>query len=283
MERPERALRALQQRLSLLVRAPSGALAALAAEGDAKGESLAAWLVGDARASAGERLEVYANAYFARLHGALREDHPALAAALGADAFHDLATAYLVAFPPSRPSLRDAGANLRAFLAGACAEAAWIRVRWPFAADLAAFEWALVEAFDAPDAPALSRAHLAALGAEEWETLPLRLHPAAALLELGWPVQRLREAEDAGEAPPASALSPEPTRICVSRRGERVRFRAAPPAEAELLADVAKGTRFGDVCARLAASLGEAAAAREAARLLACWLDDGLILGGGSA
>jgi hypothetical protein len=278
MERPE-GLRALQQRLSLLIRAPSGALAALAAEGDAKGESLAAWLVGDGRASAGERLEVYANAYFARLHGALREDYPALAAALGADAFHDLATAYLLAFPPSRPSLRDAGANLRAFLAGASAEAAWIRVRWPFAADLATFEWALVEAFDAPDAPALARAQLAALGAAEWEALPLRLHPAAFLLELGWPVQRLRGAEDAGAAPPAPALSPEPTRICVGRRGERVRFRAAPPEEAELLAEVAKGTRFGDVCARLAATRGEEAAASVAAHLLSRWLDDGLIRG----
>jgi hypothetical protein len=281
MEQQESALRALQQRLSLLIRAPSGALAALAAEGDAAGESLAGWIVGDTRASAGERLEVYANAYFARLHGALREDYPALAAALGTGAFHDLATAYLLGFPPSRPSLRDAGASLAAFLAGPSAEAAWLRVRWPFAADLAAFEWALVEAFDAPDAPALERAALAALGPEQWETLALRLHPAASLLEFGWPVQRLREVEDAGQAAPA--LAPEPTRICVSRRGERVRFRAVPPAEAALLAELARGIRFGEVCARLAASLADDAAASEAARLLSRWIDDGLVRGDDSA
>jgi hypothetical protein len=92
-------------------------------------------------------------------------------------------------------------------------------------------------------------------------------------------VHRLREAEDAGERPSAGALAPEPTRICVSRRGERVRFRALEPPEATLLAELRSGTRFGEVCARLAASLGDEAATREAARLLSRWVDDGLVRG----
>ena len=278
MERARGSLAALQQRLSRLIRAPSGVRAALAEEGDASGDGLAAWLVGDARASAAARLDVYANAYFARLLGALREDYPALAAALGEAAFHDLATAYLAAFPPSRPSLRDAGAKVRAFLAGDSPEAAWFRVRWPFAADLAALEWALVDAFDAPDAAPLEREFLAALAPEAWAALPLRLHPAAALLELAWPVHRLREAHDAGEALAAAVLAPSAIFVSVSRRGERVRFRAVDPAEAVLLAALREGTTFGALCERVAAERGEREAPRRAAELLSRWLEAGTVL-----
>lgn len=277
MERADRRLKPVQERLRQLICAPSGVVAALAAEGDAAGTGLAALLRGDARASATARLEVYANAYFERLLGVLRDDYPALAAALGDDAFHDLATAYLAAHPPSRPSLRDAGAHVAALLAGDSGEAAFFRVRWPFAADLAALEWALVDAFDAPDAPALTRDDLAALAPDAWEDLPLRLHPATSLLELAWPVHRLRDAHERGEPLPAAGLSREPTQICVTRRNERVFFRAAPPLEAELLATLQPGTSFGALCARIAERRGDAEAPAFAATLLTRWLEAGTV------
>jgi hypothetical protein len=234
------------------------------------GELPADRLRGDARASAAERLSVYANAYFARILGVLRDDFPALAVALGADPFHDLATAYLVAHPPTRPSLREAGAELAPFLSGATAEAAYFRARWPFAADLARLERALLDAFDAPDAPALSREVLAELAPDAWEDLPLRLHPATALLSLAWPAHRLRAAHDAGEALPLEGLAPEQTQICVSRRDERVRFRAVPAPEAELLAALRAGAPFGAVCARL----DDAALA---AGFLGAWVEAGAL------
>jgi hypothetical protein len=239
-ERDAPQLAAIQQRLWQLITAPDGV-----------GEVPAALLRGDAHAPAAARLSVYANAYFARILGALREDYPALAAALGEAAFHDLATAYLVAHPPERPSLRDAGARVAAFLGGDTPEAAFFRVRWPFAADLAALEWAIVDAFDAPDAPPLSREALAHLAPEAWERLPLRLHPAAALLSLDWPVHRLRAAADAGEPLPTAGLAPEPTPIYVSRHGERVRFRCVSARDASLLAALREGTTFGALCEHL--------------------------------
>ena len=156
-------------------------------------------------------------------------------------------------------------------------------MRWPFAADLAALEWALVEAFDAPDAAPLAREALAALAPEAWAALPLRLHPAAALLELAWPVHRLREAHDAGEALPGDALARSPTLVCVSRRGERVRFRSADPSEAALLAELRAGTTFGALCERVAREVGGREAPREAAALLARWIDAGCVEGTESA
>jgi hypothetical protein len=253
--------------------------AALEEAGDAEGAGLADWLRGDARAPAPLRLEVYANAYFARLLGVMRDDFPALAAALGELAFHDLVTAYLIACPPGSFTLRDAGARLPSFLFARSGEAAFFRVRWPYAADLARFEWALVDAFDAPDAPALRREELAALSPEGWDALALSLHPASALLALDWPVERLRDASDAGSPLPLEGFPRQATRLLVSRSGERVRFRAVDDDEAALLSAVARGSRFGSLCGRLAELAPEAEAVPRAAALLARWTLDGVLAG----
>lgn len=233
--------------------------AALAEEGPGAEAALVALLAGDAQAPAAVRLEVYANAYFHRLHDVLRGDYAALAAALGADAFHDLATAYLLACPPRHFSLRYAGDRLAAFLAGDEPGAAFFSARWPYAADLAALEWARVDAFDAPDDEPLTREALAALAPEAWATLPLRLRAAARLLALAWPVDRLRRAAASGEPLPLAAFAPEPTHLCVFRDGDDVRDRRLDPGEAALLARADTGTTFGALCDTLGSP--EAAAA----------------------
>lgn len=248
---------------------------ALAAEGDPAGASLEGWATGDLRAGALLRLEIYAKACFERLHDALREDYGALAATMGAEAFHDLATAYLGVHPPRHPSLRFAGERLAAFLAEDAATAPFRR-RFPWAPDLAALEWALVDAFDAPDAPVLGREALAALPPERWAGLRLALHPAAQRLPLRWPVPALRRAWQ-DERPLSPPEAPRPTPTLVWRRDERVRFRPLEPLEAELLAAAQSGEPFDALCARAAGALGEDDAPAYAAGRLAAWLDAGLV------
>jgi len=85
---------------------------ALTAPGAGSAQDIDARLRSDLGIPAAERLRVYANAYFARVHDVLREDYPALHAAIGADAFHDLAKLYLLAHPSRSFSLRFAGARL---------------------------------------------------------------------------------------------------------------------------------------------------------------------------
>jgi hypothetical protein len=265
-----------QRRIGRLLAAPDGVRAALAEEGDAEGASLAALLRGDERCAAVARLEVYANAYFQRVHDALAEDYGALAAALGPAWFHDLVTAYLMAHPPAHPSLRFAGAQLGRFLETDAA-AAPFRRRFPFAADLARLEWALADAFDAADAEVLGREALAAIPLPDWEALALALHPSVQVLSLDWPVHVLRESFDAGRGaarpPPARA----PTAVLVWRRDERVFFRTAEPVEAELLGAVRAGARFGALCEAAARAVGEAAAPARAAGWLAAWVSAGLL------
>jgi hypothetical protein len=265
-------LAAAQRRLWRLLAAPEGVRAALAEEGPEAEAALEALLAGDARAPAAARLEVYANAYFHRIAAVLRDDYPALASALGPAAFHDLATAYLLACPPRHVSLRRAGDRVAGFLASDAGGAPFFRGRWPFAADLAALEWALADAFDAPDDDPLAREALAALPPEAWAALPLRLRASVALLALAWPVDRLRRAADAGAALPLAAFAPEPTRLCVYRDGDAVRYRRLDPDAASLLESARDGTTFGALCDALAASHGPAAAPALAATHLSHWL-----------
>jgi hypothetical protein len=266
-----------QRRLWRLLAAPSGVGPALAETGDPDGHSLSGWIRSDAAASAVARLEVYAHAYFQRIHDVLARDFPTLADRLGGDGFHDLVTAYLCVHPPDRPSLRHAGERLAPFLAGHAA-AAPFRRRWPFAADLARLEWALGAAFDAPDAPPLERATLAARPPDRWASLALVLHPSVRRLELAWDVVGLREAFEADAPPPPPAR--RATTALVWRQRELVRFRALDAEESALLATIEAGTSFGTLCDRLAERHGPEAAAARAAGRLAAWVDAGLLVAG---
>jgi hypothetical protein len=275
-----RALDAIQRRLWRLITDPDGVDAALAAEGDAGHAGLTEWVRGDRGLAAAERVAVYANAYFARLHDALREDFGALARALGAAAFHDLVKTYLMMHPPTRPSLRDAGAHLAEHLATEPFATIFAR-RCPYAGDLARLEWALVEAFDAADAAVLAGADLAAVPADAWAELRFRAVPSLRILTCAWPVQRVRERFEREEAEAvwdgAPELVEEPAHLRVWRQDERVHYRAMASLECQALRTAASGEPFGAVCGCVAAETGDAEAAARAAALLASWVSDGLL------
>lgn len=269
-----------QRRLWRLLTAPDGVAAALSAAGDPEGASLRGWVRGDAAVDARRRLEVYANAYFERIHDVLADDFGALAASLGADGFHDLVTAYLLVHPPRRPSLRHAGAQLADFLADG-PEAEPFRRRWPFAADLARLETALSDAFDARDATPLVHEDLARLPAYEWERLCLEFHPSVRLVPVEHAVDEVRSAFDADAGVPDPVRADAGT-LAVWRRRERAFFRRLEPDEAEALAVVWYGRSFGALCDTLAEHGGEGEAPARAAGLLATWVDAGMLIAPGA-
>jgi Putative DNA-binding domain len=269
-------LDATQRRLWQLLTAPDGVAAALREAGDPDGRSLAGFVASDARLDATSRLEVYANAYFTRLHAVLCDDFGALAAAIGDAWMNDVVAAYLLACPPRRRSIRHAGEQLADFLASHPA-ALPFRRRFPWCADLARLEHALCDAFDAADLPLRTRESLAALPAEAWPTLVLGLAPCARVLRLDWPVLPLREAYEREETLPAPPAAREANAALVWRRDELVRFRPLEPLEAELLERAARGESFEALCSAAARELGESAAPALAAQLLAGWIDAGLI------
>jgi Putative DNA-binding domain len=270
----------IQQRLGRLITAPGGVEAALAEQGDGQRRELAALVQGDRGLPPAERLEIYANAYFARLHDCLRDDFAALARALGGDAFHDLVKTYLMLHPPSQPSLRHAGAQVAQHLSEPPFAQIFAR-RCAYAADLARLEWAIGEAFYAADAPALAREDLAAVAPDAWPALRFEIAPSVRLLECAWPVQIVRERHECedGDAPWSEApqLDPAPTFLQVWRCDEQVRFRAIPQIELDALRAASTGESFAAICERLADALGEVDAPPRAASLLASWCSDGLV------
>ena len=265
-----------QRRLWRLVTAPEGIAAGLSMESPGEGRTLAGLIQGDARLGAMTRLTVYANAYFYRIRDALKEDFGGLHQALEEVAFHNLVTAYLVHHPPTHPSLRYAGKDLPGFLARH-PEASVFRDRCPWAADLAALEWALLEAFDAPDGPTLTREELAAVPPEDWGGLRFSVTKSLQLLTLAWPVQKIREAYDGkgerGVAPPA----PAETKLRVWRKDERVYYRPMTCLEADALTLLVDGATFGRLCERVATETGQADAPPRAVAILNRWLDDKLL------
>jgi hypothetical protein len=273
-----------QTRLSALIRAPEGAARALAEE-DAKQPGSASrratrriesLIRSDATLDAVARLEIYANAYFHRIHAVLRDDFSALEGALGADLFRDLVTSYLLVLPSRHASLRYVGDRLPDFIASHDA-AAGIRERAPWAADLATFEWARVDVFDAADEPLLTREVVASRAPETFGGLPLRLGPWIRLVRFAHPVDRVWRQGCDGERP-ASDAGVDPVWMLVWRREERVVHRRTEPLEAQALSLARPATEFGALCEWLATRMDESEAPIQAAHWLEKWLADGLLV-----
>lgn len=272
-------LRELERLLFGLIRAPDGVEPALAARG-LSAAALAAVVAGDDRLSPLGRVGIYADMYFLRLLDVLRGAFPKLVTALGDDLFAAVATDYLDACPSRHPSLRHLGDRLAAFLRGPDDVRPHIEagVLEPWAADLAALEWARYDVFDEADAPVLSLAALQALPPDRFPALPLKLIPAHRRLASDYPVEALWRAlgddQDEVAAPEAA-----PRHLLVWRQDGAVYHRAVDEREASLLARVPGGLPFGALCEELAAR-DESTAAETAFHLLARWTSDGLLCDG---
>lgn len=264
-----------QHRLWQLISAPDGVAEALQRQADDGEQALAGWIIGDATLDATRRLDVYANAYFERIHDCLASEFGALASLLGEAGFRDLVTAYLIRHPSQHASLRWVGGALPAYLRRA-AQAEPFRRRWPWAGNLAQFEWALSTAFDAADVAALGRDTLAATDPEAWDPLVFQFAPSFALVETEWPIRELYRAWT-GDTEPNLPTAPQGEFICVWRRDEIVRHRGLDRNEAQALRGALAGETFGALCAAAAEEVEAEAAPGLAAARLGRWIDDGLI------
>lgn len=146
-----------------------------------------------------QRLELYSEMYFLRLHEALVADFPTLVALLGAGEFEKLARAYVTKHPSSHPSLNRLGDRLPAFVAGP----AKVKKK-ALLHDVARLELAMSEVFDAPRAVPLDTDALARVAPEAWAQARLRLAPAFRLLALDHVVNPLVTAVRREEKLPAA-------------------------------------------------------------------------------
>lgn len=235
--------------------------------GDAAAEAL---IVDDERVGARKRLDIYRNNYRASLTGVLSDHFERLHAYLGDEQFDTVAGAYLEANPSTTRNLRYYGGAFSEFLARHFPDDGEL-------AELAAIDWALRSAFDAPDTPVLDAAMVGELG-DAWIGRPLTLHPAATLLTVRFNSAALWSALDAEEEPPALVAFAEPVTLLVWRNRQQTSFRSLSAGEADALSLLAAGANFTALSAHVIERVGEAAAMEELAVWLGQWLADGVLV-----
>ena len=227
------------------------------------------------------RLGIYRGGYGARLTEALQTNYPVLAQLLGESDFATMAAAYIRAHDSSYASIRYYGNDLEPFLAQDPTYASA-----PLLAELARWEWAMTETFDAADARAVDASAMASVPPEQWSELRFEWHPSLRRLQLLWNVPQIWNAITRQAPQPQPSLSAEPEHWLMWRQdadqdselaGE-IYFRSLDRIEAAAL-DAARGTSsFGEVCDLLCELVDEAAAPARAAGYLRDWLQSGLIV-----
>jgi hypothetical protein len=213
-----------QHLLWTLISAPEGAASALRGDEARLRDAVEAQIVGDERLSAIARVDIYAEMYFYRLLDCLAEDFRCVRSVVGETRFHNLITDYLLAHPSTHPSLRFAGRHLPTLL-----ETHPVSTDWPFLAELARLEWALLDAFDAADRVPLAAGALERVAPSAWPALRFALAPSVRLLDLRWAVHDVWAHVERGA--PAPTPRHAAITLLVWRRDLRVFHRPIDAAE----------------------------------------------------
>jgi hypothetical protein len=266
-------LKQLQSLLYRRISVPEALTVGLRNEVRSSCGGIGALVLGDERLSAAERIDIYANAYFYRLLDCLGEEFPATLAVVGPDNFAVLARDYLLRYPPSEPSILYAGRYLAGFLRNHR-----LAGQWPFIAELARLERAILDVFHARDAPALGVEALRRIPPQQWPELKLRAHPAVEIVHSEWRVAEVLSAVESGHA--WSEPGHQSVAVIVWRQDAQVRYRELQEMEARALALVSEGATFAAICGAIADDPEQPDRTALIGQLLARWLTDEIILAG---
>lgn len=231
------------------------------------------YVEGRGQFGAEDRVNIYAEMYYARLVDVLKSDFPRVAAILGCDRFHTIVSEYLARHPSTHPSLRYLGCCFPGFLQESPAS-----VAFPFLSDLAALEWARVEVFDAGDAEPLRVEHLQSIDPDAWPTLRFQTIPAFQILQSEWPVHEIwHDAETEEALSRLTDIRPRKTLLRIWRQSFSVYHTKIDNVEHTALNCLLAGQPFASLCAALdeVASVEEAASA--VGSLLLRWVEDGIL------
>jgi Putative DNA-binding domain len=230
-----------------------------------------------------DRLAVYAHAYFARSLDCLREEYPALKAALGDELFDAFAAEYLQRFPPRSYKLFDLGTRFPQFLRDTrpADEGSETEPSWPdFLIDLASLELAFNEVFDGPGIewkPILDEAAIAAIPPDRLPEARLIPVPCLRVLSLKYPVHTYFTAVQRKEE--ASVPEPRETFLAITRQRFAVRhFELSAPAYA-LLSALLRGETLGAAISEVANSTDSDELVQRLGEWFRDWAAQGFFLG----
>ena len=231
-------------------------------------------IVGDEKAGAEERMDLYAGAYVTRLMEVLEEHFPGLWGLMGDEQFWRLCREYVGSKPSGFFSIRHFGHEMADFLGSTQPYSSY-----PQLAEMAAFEWAQGAVFDAADSEAVAESSLQEVSPQRWGAMRFRFTEAMQLLDLSWNVPSIWQALGRGETPPEPVCEEVPVVWLVWRQELDPCWRPLDVDEAWALQQALAGHEFATLCEGLLEWVEVQHAPLRAAGFLKSWLSHGLITG----
>ncbi len=259
MAQSEPSLSTLQRWMQSVITHPAGVTAGIDSEAarneiDVAAEEIEQVITRSRALDSIGRLQVYGNAYYARLLDCLSAEFPTLRHAAGEEAFGAFCFGYLQQHPSTTYTLTQLGAKFPQYLAetrparvSADGQPDWM----DFLIEVARLERLYSEVFDGPGEeklPLLSAERLTAIPRESWPLVRLTTVDSLRLVEFRFPVHEYITSVKKGESP--SPPDPAPTRLAINRRDYIVRRRSLPPLPFELLRSLRDGLPLGEAIER---------------------------------
>lgn len=216
----------------------------------------------------GPGMAIYRDAYRGRLLAALEASFPRTRRWVGRDPFQAAATHYILTRPPTSWTLDTYGSDFPALLTQLFAED-------PEVGDLAWLEWAMAQAFAAPDGPILGFEALAAASyqAADWDHVAFTPASGVGMRWVETPCTELWVGLDYDDSAALATSIPrtplaKPHLALVWRKDVTAHYRLVAPDEAHALAGLIAGACLGHVA--------HSATANTLGHMLAKWLSDEL-------
>jgi Putative DNA-binding domain len=204
-----------------------------------------------------ERLDVYANAYYARLLECLRDEFPALLHAVGEEVFDGLAFGYLQSYPSRSYTLAELSRQFAQYLEETRPrdeDETGGNPSWPdFMIDLVRLERCYTEVFDGPGTERISVLRpedVRDVAPDAWIRARLIPVPCLRLLALRYPVHEYATAVRENQDP--ELPDPQPTWLAVNRINYVVRRWPLTRVQFELLNALIVGETVGTAIERAA-------------------------------
>ncbi len=221
-------------------------------------------IVSTERMPVDKRLNIYANAYYARLSEALSATYPTIQSYLGFDDFYKLACEYAKSHPSEFRSIRWFGDKFPTFLQNHLAE-------------IAEIEWTMSAVFDSKNATPLSIEELANIPPESWESMQLKLHPSVRRINLNWNSIAIWQ-DLIQDKTPSDPIKNEFTVPWIFwRKNLDNQYCSLEAEDAWAIDAIIRGENFGTICEGLLQWNQEEDIGMRAASLLKGWTEAGLL------
>lgn len=191
-----------------------------------------------------ERLKIYRNNIVASLTKAMQATYPLIEKLTGADFAAGLFRSFALAHPPGEACLARYGAGLDDFI-GDFSPAGGL----PYLADIARLEWAMNEAYHAPDDKPLTPAALQNMPQNELADTVFPLRTSVRILESRWPLTAIRDfcLKENRDKSETLDINQGGCRVMVYRPDLRVNIVPLDPAEYVFLQAIEAQNTLGNV------------------------------------